>query len=213
MCIVSWSAVRFCNLAFNSAAHASDIVLSFCAASPASAFKDHLLLMTQCSVAHTLCIGQFGFSKISLYRASERLFPNSNFQGILCWVHKFHFACAEGGHALLANCWHKISIKLAFGITTKVWAEQWVMRIYVEPWTQYTGLWINISMRLQRNLRNNNLKVTILSVATKQKTKMTRISVVTIYSQSMRPWPLLWMWVTSCHNSPLTSSAPDGGCK
>ncbi len=181
------------------------IVLSFQAASPASAFKDHLLLMTLYSVAHTLCIGQFGFSKISLYRASERLLPNSNFQGILCWVHKFLLACALSTIlALLANSWHKISINLAFGITAKVRAEQWVMRIYIEPWTQYTGFWINISRRLQRNLHNNNLKVAILSVATKRKTKMTRTSVVTIYPQSMRP---------SCHNSPLTSSAPDGGCK
>jgi hypothetical protein len=46
------------------------------------------------------------------------------------------------------------------------------------------------------------------------KTNMTRIMVVTLYnSQSIRPSHSPWIAVTKHHYSPITSSAPNSGCR
>jgi hypothetical protein len=74
----------------------------------------------------------------------------------------------------------------------------------------------NTSMRLQRNLGNNTWKVSVVSSQTKIKTNIIRINVVIIimcHSQSTRLTYIRNIAVTSCHNSPLVSSALDGGCR
>jgi len=55
-----------------------------------------------------------------------------------------------------------------------------------------------------RNLQNSNLKVTQQQVQSEPYESC---------SQSVRPSPASQIAVTSCHDYPLTSSAPDGGCR
>ncbi len=72
-----------------------------------------------------------------------------------------------------------------------------------------------LCMRLHQNLHNNTLMVTIVS-ASKTKWSMTRMGQSQPHeyqSQSIRPSPSSWITATSCQYSPLTSSAPNRGCR
>jgi hypothetical protein len=91
---------------------------------------------------------------------------------------------------------HALRLNMAISLLSKASAAS-------PTWTQeYRGY---LSMRLQRKLHNNTLKVTVLSVQVKQKQtqwEWVQSEPYECHSQSIRPSPPSWMAVISCHDSP-----------
>ncbi len=72
------------------------------------------------------------------------------------------------------------------------------------------------SMRWQRKLWKHTFEVKPLCQFWPNQNNRRRTSVVIILRvllQSTSPWSSSWIAVTSCHYSPLTSSAPHSGCR
>jgi hypothetical protein len=79
---------------------------------------------------------------------------------------------------------------------------------YIKSTYTKIQLW-DISMRLQRELHNNNLKVVIVSVPARPNWSQQEC----ICESLTKYQNITWAALISCHYYPLTSSTPNGGCR